>query len=670
MFFKNLLTSGYSFTKNEYELQLKYILFNSLLIFNIIAVTITGIIRFMNLQYTIVAIDIIYLLSALTAFFLARHAKQYFPNLVLFVLIISFFIVSLIFYNDFNPIIGLGWFTVLFMTAIFLSEKKEVLTGVILLSLVSIFYISLTKYNYTIIEITLGTVPFIVSVFFMYFFQKRNQNLKQQLQNLNQTLQKTNHQLNAKVKDTNHELLKLQQILDKSPVSVVITDIDGNIEYANPSFTRVTGYTMEESIGQNPKVLKSDIHSDEYYAKLWDDITHNKVWNGTFKNISKSGKEYWESAIIAPVNNENGELSNFMAIKQEITQQVYLEDKLFKQDKEKIENFEKTLESFVGMVEQRDTYTAGHSNRMADYAKLIALEMGYSQEECELLYRASILHDIGKIATPDNVLLKPGKLSKLEYKLIQEHVVASYDILAKIPMYKDLADIIISHHERYDGKGYPHGLKEDEIHPLAQIMIVADAFDAMTTNRIYKGRKSIAEAIEELKECSASQFHPIVVEHAVKALRNIEIHDTVNQLPKTDLEKERFSYFYRDQVTHVYNGEYLTFILNQNKFNKEYACVNTLYMHNFHQYNKKYGWNEGNKLLNKFAEYLITHFESALIFKIYGNDFVILNQEHVDMDIKQFNELELLKENNITITNYHRNLDKNDSIDLEILCKN
>jgi len=670
MFLKNLLTSGYNFNENEYELKLKYILFNSLLIFNIIAVTITGIIRFMNLQYAIVVIDIVYLLSALTAFFLARHAKQYFPNLVIFILIISYLVVSLIFYNDLNPIIGLGWFTVLFMTAVFLSEKKEVLTGVILLSLASVFYISLTKYNYTIIEITLGTVPFIVSIFFMYFFLKRNQNLKQQLQNLNQTLQETNHELNTIVKDSKYELLKLHQILDKSPVSIVITDIDGNIEYANPSFTEVTGYTREEVIGQNPKVLKSDIHSDEYYATLWDDITHNKVWNGTFKNISKSGREYWESAIIAPINNEDGELSNFMAIKQEITQQVYLEDKLFKQDKEKIENFEKTLESFVGMVEQRDTYTAGHSTRMAEYAKLIAQEMGYSQEECELLYRASILHDIGKIATPDNVLLKPGKLSKLEYKLIQEHVVASYDILAKIPMYKDLAKIIIAHHERYDGKGYPYGLKEDEIPPLAQIMIVADAFDAMTTNRIYKGRKNISEAIEELKECSASQFHPIVVEHAAKALRNVEIQDTVNQLPKTDLEKERFSYFYRDQGTNVYNSDYLKFILSQNKFDKEYICINTLYMHNFHQYNKQYGWDKGNELLSDFAEYLISHFESALIFKIYGNDFVILNQEHVDIDIKQFNELELLKENNITITNYHINLNKDDSIDLEMLCKN
>ena len=485
-----------------------------------------------------------------------------------------------------------------------------------------------------------------------------------------QTLQRKNHQLSTKVKDTNNELLKLHQILDKSPVSIVITDIDGNIEYANPSFTEVTGYTIEEVIGQNPRVLKSDIHSDEYYATLWEDITHNKVWNGTFKNISKSGREYWESAIIAPVNNENGELSNFMAIKQEITQQVYLEDKLFKQDKEKIENFEKTLESFVGMVEQRDTYTAGHSNRMAEYAKLIALEMGYSQEECELLYRASILHDIGKIATPDNVLLKPGKLSKLEYKLIQEHVVASYDILARIPMYKNLADIIISHHERYDGKGYPHGLKEDEIHPLSQIMIVADAFDAMTTNRIYKGRMNIAEAIEELKKCSGTQFHPTVVKSAIKALKNVELYDTVNQLPKTDLEKERFSYFYRDQVTKVYNSDYLKFILSQNKFDKEYICINTLYMHNFHQYNKINGWNKGDKLLDSFAEYLIANFESSLIFRIYGNDFVLLSKEHQDIDMEKLNKLKILTENNITLSNYHINSREKDIVEIDMLFKN
>ena len=114
------------------------------------------------------------------------------------------------------------------------------------------------------------------------------------------------------------------------------------------------------------------------------------------------------------------------------------------------------------------------------------------------IYQAGILHDIGKIATPDVILLNPQILNKLEYKLIQEHVKVGYRLLVNIPMFQDLAEIIHSHHERYNGTGYPRGLKGDEINPLARIMIVADAFDAMTTNRIYKGRKNLTEALDEL----------------------------------------------------------------------------------------------------------------------------------------------------------------------------
>lgn len=168
-------------------------------------------------------------------------------------------------------------------------------------------------------------------------------------------------------------------------------------------------------------------------------------------------------------------------------------------EKDKIENFEKTIISFISMIEDRDTYTGGHSQRVANYCRMIAEEMDYSSKECDLIYRAGILHDIGKITTPDTILLKPGKLSELEFKLIQEHVNESYKILIKIPMYKDLAEIIICHHERYDGQGYPNGIKSDEIPFLSHIMIVADAFDAMTTTRIYKGRKDTFSAIEELK---------------------------------------------------------------------------------------------------------------------------------------------------------------------------
>ncbi|MEA2028381.1 MAG: response regulator, partial [Campylobacterota bacterium] len=143
-----------------------------------------------------------------------------------------------------------------------------------------------------------------------------------------------------------------------------------------------------------------------------------------------------------------------------------LEDMLQKRSSEvlglknkQIINYEYAINSFVKMIERRDTYTGGHSERVARYSRLIAQELGLSVDECDTIYQAGILHDIGKIITPDSILLKPGKLTQNEYVLIQEHVTVGYEILSEVPMYKHLAHIVHTHHEHYDGSGYPKGLK-------------------------------------------------------------------------------------------------------------------------------------------------------------------------------------------------------------------
>ncbi|RKY51904.1 MAG: hypothetical protein DRP93_09070 [Candidatus Neomarinimicrobiota bacterium] len=192
---------------------------------------------------------------------------------------------------------------------------------------------------------------------------------------------------------------------------------------------------------------------------------------------------------------------------------------------QRIENYKTTIVSFIEMVERRDTYTAGHTKRVAHYSKMIAEAMGYSPSACEQLYEAGMLHDIGKVAIPDSVLLKPGKLNPLEFKLIKEHVNTGYEFLRKIPMYESLADIIHFHHEYYNGTGYPLGLKGDAIPPLSRIMIVADAFDAMTTSRIYKDRMSLHDALKEIKALKGIQFHPAVVDVAIEVLKGVKLDD-------------------------------------------------------------------------------------------------------------------------------------------------
>lgn len=295
------------------------------------------------------------------------------------------------------------------------------------------------------------------------------------------------------------------------------------------------------------------------------------------------------------------------------------------------ENYEQTLFSLVEMIEERDTYTAGHSKRVAEYSQMIAQEMGYSKEDCLKIYQAAMLHDIGKIATPDAVLLNPKKLNQIEYKLIQEHVKVSYKLLNSVPMFVSLAEIVYSHHEHYDGSGYPRGLKADEIEPLARIMIVADAFDAMTTNRIYKARKDIPQALVELKELSAKHFHPEVVVAALNTLKNVEIEENITQLPITELEQERFAYFYKDELTSIYNNNYLEMMLVKNSYTHEYKYLFAVFLRHFSDFNKIHSWKEGDEVLRSVASILKNFFANSLVFRAFGDDFVVLCKKEKDL---------------------------------------
>ncbi len=296
------------------------------------------------------------------------------------------------------------------------------------------------------------------------------------------------------------------------------------------------------------------------------------------------------------------------------------------------QNYEKTLFSIVEMIEQRDSYTAGHSKRVAQYSLMIAKQMGYSEEDCTKLYQAGILHDVGKIATPDAVLLNPKVLNTIEYKLIQEHVQVGYKLLSHIPMFSELAEIIYAHHERHDGKGYPRGLVGDAIGQLSRIMIVADAFDAMTTNRIYKTRKSVSVALEEIAQMTSTQFHPDVVKSALIALKDVRLDESVNQLPITKLEQERFAYFYKDTISGVYNDNYLEVVLLKNTYELQYKYMEIFFIHGFSLYNKNRSWGEGNVLLKRFATALNECSQDSLVFRVFGDDFVLLSKEKLDLE--------------------------------------
>lgn len=163
-------------------------------------------------------------------------------------------------------------------------------------------------------------------------------------------------------------------------------------------------------------------------------------------------------------------------------------------------------------LDARDLNTGQHSERVAEYSVMIAREMGFSEAECENLHKAALLHDIGKIGVPDAVLNKHGRLTDEEYAQMKKHVTMGADILKHFTSIDHVVDCALYHHERYDGKGYAHGLKGKEIPLYGRIVGVADAFDAMTANRVYRKQLDIEYVLEELSRCSGTQFDPEIAD--------------------------------------------------------------------------------------------------------------------------------------------------------------
>ncbi len=292
----------------------------------------------------------------------------------------------------------------------------------------------------------------------------------------------------------------------------------------------------------------------------------------------------------------------------------------------RITNYEETIQALVDMIEKRDTYTAGHTRRVAQYSEMIARKMNLPESEIAALVKAATLHDIGKIIIPDAVLLKPAQLSELEYELIKQHVVVGYETLSGIKMYQDLAELMRHHHERLDGSGYPQGIKDGEIPLSSRIMAVADSFDAMTSNRIYKPRKTVTEALEELKDLAGKHYDEDVVDAAIEVFKNLNIDDQDHQeqLPASDIEKQRFAYFFNDQLTGLHNAEYLQFML-QRGLHVHFQSLQILLLKNFARYNERHGWHAGNELLKQFAHWLAIKCPNALLFRVMGDDFVVIN---------------------------------------------
>jgi len=519
----------------------------------------------------------------------------------------------------------------------------------------------------------------------------------------------------------------LTYAVTNSPATVVITDVEGRIEYVNRKFCKLTGYSPSEVLGKNASLLKSGLMDEKTYRTLWRHLKKGQSWTCEFHNRKKNGEHYWEQAAISPVRDEKGSICHYLKIAEDITQRKLLETDLrcsleklrlheahlkatckqlesasraLKKSESKLKrlsqedaltgllnrrgfntelrraralaerqghgigiliidldhfkqindhyghamgdhilkmcakllksllrasdlicryggdeivialpaadaettratarrilaaiqqhDFSKGSERFfltvsigaacgipaegqsldkvlkmadralyrvkrngrngmafwpsgdapcdaeealtaagdgahsqpfrfvfhmlVGMLDAREKATGDHSKRVARLAGELALAMGLPPHQVELVKQGALLHDLGTIAVPDTILLKPGPLTPAERKIVKTHPQAGYDILKAAPEFRAIAEIVLSHQERYDGTGYPRKLKGLEICIGARIFAVVDAYDAMRAGRPYAAARSAEAALREIKRGRGTQFDPAVVD--------------------------------------------------------------------------------------------------------------------------------------------------------------
>ena len=187
------------------------------------------------------------------------------------------------------------------------------------------------------------------------------------------------------------------------------------------------------------------------------------------------------------------------------------------------EIIQESIETFTGFIDAKDPYTNGHSNRVAKYTRMIAEEMGYEGEELDRIYYVALLHDCGKIGVPDNILGKPGRLTDEEFEVIKSHTKIGGDILSSFKSLNNVGEGARYHHERYDGKGYPEGRAGEDIPLIARMICVADSFDAMNSNRVYRNKLTKEDIFKEIETNKGKQFDPQIADVLLRLIREGKI---------------------------------------------------------------------------------------------------------------------------------------------------
>lgn len=305
--------------------------------------------------------------------------------------------------------------------------------------------------------------------------------------------------------------------------------------------------------------------------------------------------------------------------------------------------FIQSVTTITYAVDAKDRYTKGHSVRVAQYSLAIAKKLGWSNQDCLNLYYIALLHDIGKIGIPDSILNKPVKLTDEEYRMVREHTLMGAKILKPITMVPQICDGARYHHERYDGKGYPYGLKGNDIPYVARIIGIADAYDAITSNRIYEKAQMEDYAVNELKKGKGTQFDPYLTDVMLEIIADgFELSDSPQfEFTSEKTEETEHNTFIMEVCKQTENNteqsadlDFLSgfpvrkvFEKNVNNYLDNPLRNGVMFLmdvDNFLYVNENYGHIAGDHIICRLADVLRSHAEDTTeICRISGDEFAV-----------------------------------------------
>ncbi len=314
---------------------------------------------------------------------------------------------------------------------------------------------------------------------------------------------------------------KFRALVESTSDWIWEVDENGNFTYSSPQVHDLLGYRSDEVLGKSQLELMTPEAADRFNQRMSAIVAHRKHFHLLeHVNLHKDGHVVFLEASGTPMLDDQGNFVGYRGINRDITERKEAEQ----ERRSAAEKLEKTLLQTIGAVaatlEARDPYTAGHQRQVAALARAIAKEMDLPEVHVSSLYLAALIHDLGKIAVPAEILNKPGKLKPMEYELVRTHSQTGFDIIKDIEFPLPIAQMVIQHHERLDGSGYPLNLKDGQILLESKILAVADVVEAMTSYRPYRPGLGLDAALKEITENRGVLYDSTVVDTCISLFRN------------------------------------------------------------------------------------------------------------------------------------------------------